>query len=174
MIAIVVGTNRENSLSKKIAELYQELLNEQQVHSYIVDLALLPEDFAFSALYSNNGKNAAFNVLRDQINAAQKYVFVVPEYNGSFPGVLKTFIDGFSYPNGLLHKKAALVGISSGVQGGALALSHLNDVFNYLGMNILAQRVKIPLLNKNFVDGNITDTTIEKLVHEQVKLFINF
>jgi chromate reductase, NAD(P)H dehydrogenase (quinone) len=87
---------------------------------------------------------------------------------------LKTFIDGFSYPNGLLHKKAALVGISSGVQGGALALSHLNDVFNYLGMNILAQRVKIPLLNKNFVDGNITDTTIEKLVHEQVKLFINF
>jgi chromate reductase, NAD(P)H dehydrogenase (quinone) len=174
MLAIIVGTNRKASVSKKIAEYYKTLLSEYTSEINIVELSELPHDFAFSALYENNSKNEQFNVHLDIVNKASKYVFVVPEYNGSFPGVLKTFIDGFSYPNGLLHKKAALVGISSGVQGSALALSHLNDIFNYLGMNVLAQRVKIPLLSKNFVDGKITDPVIEKLIKEQVQLLMNF
>ena len=40
-------------------------------------------------------------------------------------------------------KKAALVGISSGVQGAGLALSHLTDIFNYCGMHVLAQKPKL-------------------------------
>jgi NAD(P)H-dependent FMN reductase len=79
-----------------------------------------------------------------------------------------------SYPSELLHKKAALVGISDGVQGGALALSHLNDVFNYLGMNVLAQRVKIPFMKKNFLDGEIKDALIDKLIREQAELLVKF
>jgi chromate reductase, NAD(P)H dehydrogenase (quinone) len=174
MITIVVGTNRPNSKSREVASFYKQLLDNLNTESQILDLVNLPKDFTHSALYANNGKNEDFNYLKNKMKEADKYVFIVPEYNGSFPGILKTFIDGLGYPNEILNKKAALVGISDGVQGGALALSHLNDIFNYLGLNTLAQRVKIPFMKKNFVDGEITDSLIQKLIADQAELLVKF
>lgn len=174
MISIIIGTNRANSMSKKIAQYYKTLLDNLEAESQIIDLQELPKDFTFTALYDNAGKNESFNLLRKQLENSEKFVFIVPEYNGSFPGVLKAFIDGLSFPNSLIHKKAALVGISDGVQGGAIALSHLTDIFHYLGLNILAQKVKIPSLQKNFVDGKIKDTLINTLIHQQAELIVKF
>ncbi|AYQ35245.1 NADPH-dependent FMN reductase [Runella sp. SP2] len=174
MITIVVGTNRRRSKSKQVAIFYQKLLSELHTESQILDIADLPDDFIRSALYENNGKNESFNVYRQLMKESDKYVFIVPEYNGSFPGALKVFIDGLGYPSELLHKKAALVGISDGVQGSALALSHLIDVFSYLGMHVLAQRVKIPFMKKNFVDGEVIDPLINKLLREQAELLVKF
>lgn len=121
MITIIVGTNRRHSKSKEVALFYQKLLADLHTESQIIDIAELPDDFIRTALYENNGKNASFNVYRQLMKASDKFVFIVPEYNGSFPGALKVFIDGLGYPSELLHKKAALVGISDGLQGGALA-----------------------------------------------------
>ena len=81
--------------------------------------------------------------LRDKVQSSDKLVFVVPEYNGSFPGVLKTFIDSLKYPQGVRDKKAGLIGVSSGVQGGVFAMSHLSDIFNYLGMHVFGTKTKI-------------------------------
>ena len=105
---------------------------------------------------------------------SEKFVFIIPEYNNSFPGVFKAFIDGLSYPNSLIHKKCALVGISDGVQGNALGLSHLTDVLNYLGMHVLAQKVRIPFMHKNFSKGKINDALISQLMEEQVQLLLKF
>lgn len=174
MITIIVGTNRRRSKSKQVALFYQNLLANLGEESQILDIAELPDDFIRSALYENNGKNPDFNIYKQMMKESDKYVFVVPEYNGSFPGALKVFIDGLGYPSELLHKKGALVGISDGVQGSALALSHLNDICNYLGMNVLAQRVKIPLMKKNFLEGQIQDPLINKLIQEQAELLVKF
>ncbi|AXE21590.1 NADPH-dependent FMN reductase [Runella rosea] len=174
MITIVVGTNRRNSKSKDVALFYQKLLAEFNAESQILDIAELPDDFIRTALYENNGKNEVFNAYRKMMKEADKFVFIVPEYNGSYPGALKGFIDGLGYPSELKHKKAALVGISDGVQGSALALSHLIDVFHYLGLNVLAQRVKIPFMKKNFQEGEIKDALINQLIHEQAELLVNF
>lgn len=174
MISIVISTNRANSMTSKVAQYYKTLLNKLNQETQIIDLQLLPQDFIYSALYDNAGKNEDFNKIRNVFENSDKYVFIVPEYNGSFPGILKAFIDGLSFPNKLMHKKAALVGISDGVQGGALALSHLNDIFNYLGLNVLAQRVKIPTLNKHFRNNQITDPLIKSLIEEQAILISKF
>lgn len=174
MITIVVGTNRRRSKSRQVALFYQKLLSNLNAESQILDIAELPDDFIRTALYENNGKNESFNAYRQMMKDSDKYVFIVPEYNGSFPGALKVFIDGLGYPSELLHKKAALVGISDGVQGSALALSHLNDIFNYLGMNVLAQRVKIPFMKKNFLEGEVKDALIDKLIREQAELLVKF
>jgi len=174
MITIVAGTNRPDSKTIRVAEFYQQLLNSHKTESQILDLADLPNDFVFSALYHNSGKNEQFNTLRSIMENSEKFVFVVPEYNNSFPGVFKAFIDGLSYPNALVHKKCALVGLSDGVQGNALGLSHLTDVLNYLGMHVLAQKVRIPFMHKNFVDGKITDDFINQLIEDQARLFLKF
>ncbi|MES2794483.1 MAG: NAD(P)H-dependent oxidoreductase [Bacteroidota bacterium] len=174
MISIVIGTNRADSVTKKVAIFYKNLLENIGNECQIIDLNKLPSDFTFSALYENSNKNLVFNEFKQKIESSEKFVFIVPEYNGSFPGVLKAFIDGLSFPGSLIHKKAALVGISDGVQGGAMALSHLTDIFHYLGLNVLAQKVKIPNLKKNFVDGKITDPLISSLINEQALLISNF
>jgi chromate reductase, NAD(P)H dehydrogenase (quinone) len=178
MISIIVGTNRKNSLSSKIALYYQNLLNESfvegEIQYQIIDLADLPEDFAFSALYANTGKNEEFNELRNKVLASEKLVFIVPEYNGSFAGVLKTFIDGFPYPNGFLDKKIALVGLSAGIQGGVLALSHLTDIFSYLNANVLGMKVKLMQIDKNYKDAQITNDLYNELLRQQVEKFLAF
>ena len=69
------------------------------VEATILDLRDLPEDFLVSSLYENAGKNESFNPLRTSMKDSEKFVFIVPEYNGSFPGVLKAFIDGLKFPD---------------------------------------------------------------------------
>jgi chromate reductase, NAD(P)H dehydrogenase (quinone) len=174
MILIVATTNRKNSKTYKVAEYYQLLLQRMDVESEILSLEHLPEDFAFSALYENSGKNNEFNQSKERMDAAEKFVFIVPEYNGSFPGVLKTFIDGLGWPNSVHKKKAAFVGISDGVLGGAFALSHLTDVFHYLGCHVLSNMVRIPFMKKNFTEGEIHDELIRQLMDEQARALSDF
>ena len=174
MITIIVGTNRRKSLSREIAEYYKNILIEKKVISQIVDLVDLPADFISTALYENNGKNENFNEIREKVQSSEKLVFIVPEYNGSFPGILKVFIDGLKYPEGVRDKKAALIGLSSGVQGGVLAMAHLTDIFNYLGMNVLALKPKLARIEQNFLEGKITNPLYNQLLHEQAEKLIKF
>ena len=174
MITIITGTNRPLSNSRAVANLYSELLRQRQVASRILDLADLPADFTVSALYENTGRNEAFNKLSSLIATSDKFVFIVPEYNGSFPGVLKAFIDGLEYPNTFRNKKAALVGLSSGVQGSGLAMSHLTDVFNYLGMHVLALKPRLAHIEKNLKEGTLTNELYLELLNQQIDQFISF
>lgn len=149
------------------------LLRERGQEAEIIRLCELPTDFIDTALYDQEGKNEAFNAFRNQMLAAKKMVFIVPEYNGSFPGVLKAFIDGLAYPETFTDKKAALVGLSSGVQGAGLALSHLTDIFNYCGMHVLAQKPKLSRIEENLTENNLSEL-YHTLLEEQVDKLIEF
>jgi chromate reductase len=173
-IVIIVGTNRPNSMSRKIAEYYQNLLSKLNAPSLILDLVNLPHDFTVSAMYENSGKNEGFNGLRALLEKTDKFVFIVPEYNGSYPGVLKAFIDGLPYPNSFTNKKAALVGLSSNTQGATIAMSHLNDVFSYLGMNTLALRVKLAQIRNHYTEGVITNALYNELLEMQAEQILRF
>ncbi len=173
-IVIIVGTNRPNSMSRKIAEYYQTILNQLNTESLILDLVHLPHDFTVSALYENSGKNEQFNGLKALLDKTDKFVFVVPEYNGSYPGVLKAFIDGLPYPNSFSNKKAALVGLSSNMQGATIAMSHLNDVFSYLGMNTLALRVKLAQIRSHFQDNEVSNALYKELIEMQAEQIVRF
>lgn len=146
---IISSTNRKGALSYQLAWVYKKLMAEAGIEANLIDLEQLPPDFIFTALYDNSKKNQVFNEFQRVISDSQKFVFIVPEYNGSFPGVLKSFIDGLEYPASFKNKKAALVGISSGNQGSALALSHLTDIFNYLGMHVLAHKPRLMRIESN-------------------------
>ncbi|MDW3195764.1 MAG: NAD(P)H-dependent oxidoreductase [Cytophagales bacterium] len=175
MIRIISSTNRPGAVSYKVAKHYQVLLTDLGVESEIIDLANLPDDFIASALYQNSGKNEAFNPIREKMRDTEKYVFIVPEYNGSFPGILKTFIDGLEFPTTFTGKKAALVGLGAGVQGAVLAMSHLTDIFNYCGTNVLAQKPKLAGIGKAMNDaGEITNELYLNLLRDQAKAFVAF
>lgn len=174
MIKIIIGTNRKNSVSKVIAELYQSILIEKGAESEILELEHLPADFTATALYENNGKNPEYNAFHDRVKEGKKFVFIVPEYNGSFPGILKTFIDGMTYPNTFRNKKCALVGISSGIGGGGIALSHLTDIFHYLGMHVLALKPKLAKIEQNMSDNLLTNRLYTELLQTQADMLLEF
>jgi NAD(P)H-dependent FMN reductase len=174
MIKIIVSTNRKNAVSSTIATLYQEILAEKGATSEILYLSDLPADFTATALYENNGKNPEFNAFHDRVKEGKKYVFIVPEYNGSFPGILKTFIDGMTYPNSFQNKKCALIGLSSGIGGGGIAMSHLTDIFHYLGMHVLALKPKLAKIEQNMSDNLLTNRLYVELLHTQADMLLDF
>ncbi len=173
MITVVCSTNRKDAVSHTVANAYTNILKSLQVAHQFINLADLPEDFTFSALYENSGKNEDFNTYRNMMLHSEKFVFIVPEYNGSFPGVLKAFIDGLQFPDSFAGKKAALVGVSSGIQGAGLALSHLTDIFNYCGTHVLALKPKLMHIEENMSDGNLSEEYLQ-LLEQQVNDLINF
>ncbi|MGB0431725.1 MAG: NADPH-dependent FMN reductase [Bacteroidia bacterium] len=170
---IISSTNRKSANSYLISNIYKQLLSKKGVDAEIIDLQKLPSDFVFSALYDNNSKNELFNKFINRVEKSDKFIFVVPEYNGSFPGVLKAFIDGMNYPNGFKGKKAALLGHSSGTQGSALALSHLTDIFNYLGMHVYAMKPRLQQIEKHLNSQKLSDAYM-LLLKEQVDGFVGF
>ncbi|WP_304236829.1 NADPH-dependent FMN reductase [Jiulongibacter sediminis] len=173
-VGILVGTNRPSAMTLEMAMYYKEKLEEIGEEVVLMDLGQLPEDFAFSALYANKGKSEGYNGFQAKLDSVDKCIILAPEYNGSYPGVLKTFIDGLRYPDSFRDKKVALVGLANGVQGNAVGLGHLNDVLSYMGANVLGLRVKLGEIARHFDANKISHPLYEKFVNEQIEKFLSF
>ncbi len=172
MILIISGTNRKYSRSKAIADIYSEILTQEGADNEVLDLNILPRDFIFSALYENALKHPEVNELQDKIDGIEKVVFVISEYNGSFPGALKAFMDGLRYPDTFTGKKGALIGFSSNTQGAALALSHMTDILHHLGMAVLPNKPKIPHIEEQLQGDSLVNPFYHDLLKEQAKALI--
>lgn len=171
MISIIAGTNRKNSETLRVAKYYKKVLESRGEEVQVLNLADLPKDFLFSALYGE--QNEAFNQIVEQyIFSVNKMIIVTPEYNGSFPGIMKGFIEGWN-PKKVPNKWVALVGVSSGRQGNSRGMDDLTNVFNYLKMNVVP--VKPPmsqiynLLNS---EGDVVDEQMNDLINLQLDLLI--
>ena len=81
---IISGTNRPGSNTIRVAKQYFHLLEKKGMPAHFVSLEGLDV----------NGRNDQLRKLEKEVLIpTQKFIFVVPEYNGSFPGVLKAMID---------------------------------------------------------------------------------
>lgn len=178
-ILVIASTNREGSLTEIVSRLYVSLLEKRGVSARILSLSRLEPDFIGKALYKNRGKDPAFNDLVEDIEKAQKMVFVVPQYNGSFPGVLKTFIDGLKVGASdkgevFRYKKCALVGVSRGMQGNILGLSHLTDILTYLGMHVYPQKLYFSRVANESIEAFEKAGDYVQSLEKQVDGLINF
>lgn len=171
-VGIIVGTNREFAVSEQVATYYLGILEKKQVESEIVRLRDLPQDFAFSALYGKVSEG--FREFQDKLDSFDKMIFVVPEYNGSYPGVLKAFIDGLRHPDTLSNKKVALVGVSSGAYGNTVGVSNLNDVLSYLNANVLGMRAKLANIRNHFDGHTFSNQIYTDFINTQIETFLDF
>ena len=141
MISIISGTNRPLSGSLIVAENYLSLCEKRGIEAQLLNLELLPPDFAYTASYGKT--NTDFEAIVHKFVAnADKFIFVVPEYNGSFPGVLKCFFDCIS-PKLFHGKKSALVGLSAGRAGNLRGMEDLTGILHYLQVEVLSKKPKL-------------------------------
>ncbi len=173
MITIISGTNRKDSNSMKVAQYYQHRLNEKGMGSEILSLETLPSNFLETDLYGK--RSPEFEVIQERISATLKFIFVIPEYNGSFPGVLKTFIDACTFPDSFMGKKAALVGISSGRYGDVRGVDHFAGICSYLGIHVLPLRIHVPFIRKELnPEQRFHQAETLKFTDQQIDEFIAF
>jgi NAD(P)H-dependent FMN reductase len=75
-------------------------------------------------------------------------IIVSPEYNHSFPGLLKHVLD--SCLKEYIHKAAGVVGVSAGVFGGSRVIEHLQPVLRELGLVSIFWDVNFGYVQKVF------------------------
>ncbi|SMC90109.1 NADPH-dependent FMN reductase [Pedobacter nyackensis] len=173
MVTIISGTNRPESNTLKVAKYYQKTLAEKGLQTRLFNLEDLPETLIASDLYGKRSPD--FEHIQQLIASTTKFLFIIPEYNGSFPGVLKTFIDACNFPESFYDKKAALVGVSSGKYGNIRGIDHFGGVCSYLHLNVLPLRIHISAI-KNELDenGNLFHADTLKFTDQQMDKFIAF
>lgn len=173
MITIISGTNRPHSNTLKLATYYQQKLAERGAESHILSLADLPADFISSDMYK--GRSPAFQPFQEHITATEKFIFMIPEYNGSFPGILKTFVDACQFPDSFFNKKAALVGLSSGKYGNIRGVDHFTGVCHYVRLQVLPLRIHIPHIFQELdSEGNLYKEDTLRFTNEQIDEFVRF
>lgn len=173
MITIIAGTNRPNSNSLKLAKYYQRQLLARDVAADIFSLCDLPENFITADMYGK--RSEAFEPIQTRVSSTEKFVFVIPEYNGSFPGILKTFVDACQFPDSFFEKKAALVGHSTGKYGNIRGIDHFTGVCHYVRLHVLPLRIHIPNIRQelNEHDDLFQQDTV-RFTNEQIESFIRF
>ncbi len=173
MITVISGTNRPGSNTRKIAVLVQEMLQETGEEVTLLDLGELPPEIFAESSYAS--KPTSFAPFQEQILKTEGVLTVLPEYNGSFPGVLKYFIDMLRFPESLYEKPAAFVGISSGRWGGLRAVEHLEMIFQYRHAHLFGRRCFIPDVRRALDEnGRLTDAEIEERLKRTARDFARF
>lgn len=163
---IISGTNRSGSNTLQVAKQYFSLLEGKGIPVRFVSLEGLDVNY----------RNDQLKKIENEILIPSwKFIFVVPEYNGSFPGVLKAMIDNTDIEKVWWGKKALLTGISTGRAGNLRGLEHLTGVLHYLKMNVHHNKLPISVVNK-LMNGkkDIEDPVTLKVISEQLDEFISF
>ncbi len=172
-IVIVSCTNRLNSNTLKVSRIYQNILKSKQVEVDLLDFCLLPQNIAFEEVYGKRTEEYA-KLISEYVSSNSKFIFVVPEYNGSFPGILKTFLDSM-HPKEWANKYACIVGVSTGRSGNLRGLEHLTGVLQYLKMHVYHNKLPISVVDKLLdFDGNFSSEEQLSVCQKQVEEFLTF
>lgn len=173
MITVISSTNRPGSMTLRIAEAYVSFIREQGGEVSLLSLERLPSDLASGKSYGVIGPDLQ-SVLDQYIVPADKLVFVVPEYNGSYPGILKLFFDA-SHPRFFREKKAGIIGVSDGHAGNLRGLEHLTGVLHYMRMMVHFSQPKLSAIDAAFDStGILSDERAIRLLQDHAQRIVRW
>ena len=163
---IISGTNRNGSNTLKVAMQYQQMLGAKGVKAALVSL---------EGLDLNEKSSQLQKLEEDVLIPTDKFIIVLPEYNGSYPGSLKTMIDMSDIRKVWWGKKALLTGVSTGRAGNLRGMDHLTGALNYLKVHVHHNKLPISSVDKLLNHGGvITDASTITAMEHQVEEFLAF
>jgi chromate reductase, NAD(P)H dehydrogenase (quinone) len=171
-ISVICCTNRPNNLSSKVARWFAKHLEEQGGIVNYFSLEDLPKCFPEGDLYGARTK-AFSDLVETHISRFSKLVFVIPEYNASFPGVFKSFIDALPKET-WSTSKIALIGTSTGRGGNARGIDHLTNILHYLGANVFGNKMLVSSMLQILDGDKLTDVRVDESLKIQAKQFIEY
>lgn len=173
-IGLLVGSLRKESFNKKIAQLVEKVINNED-EAEIIDISYLPfynED--------DDGENPIeeYNKIRKELRKFDGFIFFTPEYNRSLAPALKNVIDiGSRDPEGNIWdgKPAAVFSASMGTSGGMMGNFALKDNFTFINLITMNQpEVYLPAVHTLFdEEGRLKEDT-KIFIEDSAKSFVNF
>src|SRR5437763_12797473 len=166
-LPVVIGTPRQGRLTEPAAKfVFGEVSKRSDIKTEMIDIRIIPirMDDAGEAL-----KDSQFCAT---VQRADGLIIVAPEYNHSFPGLLKHVLD--TNLEEYIHKAVGVCGVSAGPFGGARMIQSLVPVLRELGLVTIFWDVYFGTAGKLFdpATGKITDPAyvgrLKKFVDELV------
>ena len=176
-IVAIVGSLRKESYNLQLAQKTKEILGERadfQIIDY-TDVPLMNQDIEYPAPDS-------VRRVRDAVKSADGLWIFTPEYNHSYPGVLKNLIDWLSRPISkeerqvLSRKPIAISGVSPGMGGTLTAQDLLVMMLSMLNANVMnIPRLTIPSIAQQTDEkGKLNLTASLPYLEKQVDAFLKF
>ena len=126
-IPVILGTTRKGRMSEHAARFMAAQIEKRNgVKTELIDISKVPMPI------DDAGEGIKDPVFSEKMTMADALVIVTPEYNHSFPGLLKHVLD--SCLKEYIHKAAGIVGVSAGPFGGVRAIQDFLPVIRELGL----------------------------------------
>lgn len=171
-VAVMIGSLRKESINRKYAKALEKLAGDRlQFHElHIGDLPHYNDD-----LWDNIPEPVAR--FKDRLNNSDAVLAVTPEYNRSYPGLIKNAIDWGTRPygqNSWAAKPATVTGASPGSVGTAVAQAHLRSDLISVGAVVMTMpEAYIQWKPEAYgPDGSVTDELTRAFLQGFVDSFI--
>lgn len=153
-------------MTLKVAKIYTQIISQ---HTEDVQLLSLEDHNIWE-------RNDAFKALEQRyLIPATKFALIMPEYNGSFPGVLKLLMDNSDIKKCWWHKKVMLTGVADGRGGNLRGIEHMTNILHYLKMNVFYNKIPLSRINEEMDDaGNLLKPATVDAINEQIIGFVNY
>lgn len=173
-IAVLIGSLRKDSINRKFAKVLEKLGADQFkfVELNLGDLPHYNDD-----LWANPPKSVT--EMKEQVAAADAVLIVSPEYNRSFPGLIKNALDWGTRPYGKnvwSEKPCAVTGTAGGAIGTAVGQAHLRLAAMNCNMIVMHQpEVYLTWSDEVFAaDGEVTNESTKEFLQKFLKSFNSF
>ena len=170
---IISSTDRPNSASLAVSSYVKTLFEKERINADVISL----EDFPIADVQGGRyGKDIeSVEAFSRPILNADAILWVIPEYNGGFPGILKLFIDYLPFPEAFVNTSMSFIGVASGSFGGLRAVEQFQMIMNYRNAPQFPERVFIQRSSKTFdSEKGINIPFQQELLENQIKGFIQF
>ena len=150
-IPVVLGTARQGRESEHAARfVFEQTRKRAGVETEFIDVRSLPMRLDDAG---EQMKDPAFSAT---IERCDGLLIVTPEYNHSYPGLLKHALD--MNLKEYIHKAVGICGVSAGSFGGARVIEHLLPVMRELGLVTIFEDVNFGKIGTLFDErGNLLD-----------------
>jgi chromate reductase len=149
-ILVLAGSTRKESLHRKLAAQAVTALQAAGLDATFADLRDYPLPIYDGDLEAEEGMPAAAKSLKELARDADALLIASPEYNGSYPAVLKNAIDWISRPEpGERHlaafagKLAGIASASPGPGGGRRVLRQLRELLEMMRVTVIPEELAI-------------------------------
>jgi NAD(P)H-dependent FMN reductase len=170
-IAIISGSPRGNSITFRLVLHLQRVLQEQKAHEIdVIDLRNVEMPQLQTVFSSVEATPEKYKFVAQQMFAAQAFILVTPEYNGSYSAPLKNLLDHFPKQH---HKTFGIVTASTGMLGGVRSALQLQELIYALFGIGSPYMLVTPQVDKKFdEEGNLLDEKFKKSVDLFIREFI--
>lgn len=171
-IHILSSTDRPGSNAMKVSEYAKEIISENS-DVEIFSLRDYPFHDVIGGKYGEDIESVkSFN---RKFLDADGFLFVIPEYNGGFPGVLKVFYDYLPFPEAFQRMPVSLIGEAAGAFGAMRPVEQFAQLLSYRKAHIFPDRMYIQRVNDSFdAKEGLKNENLQKLLLTQLNDFTKF